>query len=94
LAHGRIETKCYEMIPSLLTLEPNEILSRWTDLQSIVKVTRTREFKKTCEKRQEISYYISSEHEMSRLKDAIKNHWSIENNLHHCLDVYFLQDAS
>jgi len=48
------------MIQSPLTLEPNEILSRWTDLQSIIKVTRTREFKKTGEKSQEISYYISS----------------------------------
>ncbi|HBJ76724.1 MAG TPA: ISAs1 family transposase, partial [Porphyromonadaceae bacterium] len=37
---------------------------------------------------------ITSEHEISRLKDAIRNHWSIKNNFHHCLDVYFLQDAS
>jgi len=28
------------------------------------------------------------------LKNAIRNHWSIKNNLNHCLDVYFLQDAS
>jgi len=47
LANGRIETKCYEIISSPLTLKPNEILSRWSDLQSIVKLTRTREFKKT-----------------------------------------------
>jgi len=31
---------------------------------------------------------------MSHLKDAIRNHWIIENNLNYCLDVYFLQDAS
>lgn len=39
-------------------------------------------------------YYISSSTESSLSRQSIRGAWEIENNLHHCLDVCFGQDAS
>lgn len=94
LGHGRIETRCYESIVSPLSLEDNPILSRWAGLQSIHRVSRKREDKKTGKCSFEQVYYISSSSDLPRIREVIRNHWAIENKLHYCLDVFLGQDAS
>ena len=94
LSHGRIETRRYESILNPLALESNEVLTRWKGLKSIHKVVRKRQDKKSGKASEEVVYYISSSTESSLLRQSIRGHWAIENNLHHCLDVYLGHDAS
>lgn len=94
LSHGRIETRRYESILNPLEVEENEILSRWFALRSVHKVTRIREDKKSGKRSEETSYYISSSEDLPRLRQAIRGHWAIENQLHYCLDVFLGQDVS
>lgn len=94
LSHGRIETRRYESILNPLEIEANEVLTRWKGLRSIHKVVRKRRDKKSDKTSEEVAYYISSLTDLSLLKQAIRGHWAIENKLHHCLDVYFGDDAS
>lgn len=63
----------------------------WPNIKSIalIESTRTTKSKTTFEKR----YYVSSlEGDAHKMAKAIRQHWSIENNLHWRLDVTFNED--
>lgn len=66
--------------------------AQWSGLQTVVKVVRTRHlWNKTT---QEVMFYLSSlPPNAQKLGQAIRQHWSIENQLHWVLDVTFNQDA-
>jgi predicted transposase YbfD/YdcC len=66
--------------------------SQWSGLQTIVKVVRTRHlWNKTT---QEVMFYLSSlPADAQKIGFAIRQHWSIENQLHWVLDVTFNEDA-
>lgn len=66
--------------------------TQWSGLQTIVMVVRTRHlWNKTT---QEVMFYLSSlPPDAQRLGKAIRQHWSIENQLHWILDVTFGEDA-
>ena len=66
--------------------------SQWSGLQTIVKVVRTRHlWNKTT---QEVMFYLSSlPPDAQKIGLAIRQHWSIENQLHWVLDVTFNEDA-
>jgi predicted transposase YbfD/YdcC len=68
-------------------------LARWQDCQTVVVVWRRREtWQKTTT---EIQFYLTSlPPEAERLMALIRTHWSIENQLHWCLDVVFQEDQS
>lgn len=72
-----------------MALESNKVLIRWKGLKSIHKVVHKRQYKKSGKASEEEVYYISSSTERSLLRQSIRGYWAIENNLHHCLDVYF-----
>lgn len=66
--------------------------SQWSGLQTLVRVVRTRHLWNKIQK--EVMFYISSlPPEAQRLGKAIRQHWSIENQLHWVLDVTFGEDA-
>ena len=88
-SHGDIETRRYESILNPLELENNEVLTRWKGLKSIHKVVRKRRDKKSGKTSEEMAYYISSSTESSLLRQSIRGHWAIENNLHHCFRCIF-----
>lgn len=94
LGHGRIETRIIESILAPLELEASRILSRWSGLASIHRVTRIREDKKTGKQSREQGYYISSGKDLGQIRKVIREHWAIENKLHYMLDVYMGQDLS
>ena len=87
-AHGRKESRRYITLPVDYFKELKE---EWSDIQSVVKVIRTRTLKG--ETSEEINYYISSHSYLSEhLIVAIRKHWHVENCLHWQLDVSFDED--
>ena len=66
--------------------------SKWKNLRSLLRVEakRTVDGQTSCE----YHYYISSlpADDPKRLLGYIRGHWSVENNLHWCLDISFADD--
>jgi predicted transposase YbfD/YdcC len=88
--HGRIETRTCEVIDNLTFLDDKE---DWKDLETIVRIRSYREDKKTGKASTTFRYYISSLDANAQLiNKSIRDHWSIENNLHWNLDVIFKED--
>lgn len=87
-AHGRIEYRLVRALP--LGELPPRIEATWRDLNTAVLVERIRaEDKVTLDR----AYYLTSHPADPKLLAArIRGHWSIENQLHHCLDVSFAED--
>jgi len=89
--HGRIETRKVWVTDELSWLKQ---ACHWPGLKSLVAIESEREVigrGVSVERR----YYISSlEPDAAALARAIRGHWSIENSLHHVLDVSFNEDDS
>lgn len=88
--HGREEERtCYTLSANKLS---KEVRAQWKDLNKIIKIESIRTIKSV--KSTESRYYISSR-KASALKfnQLVRQHWSIENNLHWHLDVTFKEDA-
>lgn len=85
--HGRIETRRCEVFAKDIRIDDE---NRWKSLQSVVKITATRETatKTSVEER----YYISSLETSSPFNKYIRSHWSVENSLHWTLDMVFRED--
>jgi len=89
--HGRIETRrlwCTSDIDWLPGLE------QWKGLRSVavVECVRGIDGQTSVERR----YYLSSlpGDDAAKLLDAVRGHWSVENQLHWSLDVSFGEDES
>ena len=87
-AHGRMEYRLVRAMP--LGALPASIKAPWTDLKTVVQVDRVRSAEALTVHR---AYYVTSHRADPKLLAArIRGHWSIENQLHHCLDVTFGED--
>jgi predicted transposase YbfD/YdcC len=90
--HGRVETRTCEVIDDLRFFDEKE---RWTKLKSIVRITSERYNKSTKQTSSETRYYITSlEADAAKINNAVRKHWTVENNLHWTLDVIFKEDES
>lgn len=87
---GRIEKRvCY--VENRLELLDD--LSEWTHLKAIVMVEASRE--KDGKISTESRFYLSSlQANVKEFNQLVRNHWSIENQLHWKLDVVFQEDMS
>jgi predicted transposase YbfD/YdcC len=87
--HGRQETRTYVIFPAPETVDPDGV---WRDLSAVgMAITESTDSQGHC--RLEARYYILSV--LLRAKEfaeAVRGHWSIENNLHWQLDVSFRED--
>ena len=97
LDHGRIEERVADVLPA--SLLPKKMRDRWVGLEDgcIVQYLTRCTNKKTGETTTQIKRAVSSirwdnEHADVILATALRQHWSIENNLHWTLDVAFRQD--
>jgi predicted transposase YbfD/YdcC len=71
----------------------NILINKWPDLGSFVRVHSIR--KTLNGDSEEVRYYMTSlQTEVEEVARAIRAHWSIENQLHHVLDVTFKEDQS
>jgi predicted transposase YbfD/YdcC len=86
--HGRHEERYATVIYGPQGLPPE-----WPDVAAVVLVGREREVKG--ERTDTAHYYITSlRGTASELGRLIRRHWSVENELHWCLDVAFREDAN
>ena len=90
--HGRIEVRTCSILNDFELIDH---IDKWEGLKTIVKIDSKRTIKNTMETQEETRYYISSlEVTPERMLAIIRQHWSIENELHWCLDVVFNEDNS
>lgn len=92
-AHGRIETRRVWTTSQIDWL--GEEQARWSGLRSVAVVESKREASPK-EESYERRYYIRSlpGTDARVTANAIRGHWSIENQLHYILDVSFAEDQS
>jgi len=87
-AHGRLERRIAHVLP--IGKLPANVSAPWADMKSIVRVDRIRVTNNVSLAR---AYYISSHSPKSKgLAARIRDHWKVENQLHHILDVSFGDD--
>ena len=89
--HGRLETRTIAVTDDIGWLHERH---DWPGLNSILAVTLCQ---KSGQKiREDTRYFISSlkANDQLRLANAVRAHWSIENNLHWVLDVAFDEDRN
>ena len=87
--HGRTEKREYRLLTDIGWLEQK---SEWSGLKALGMV-RSTVTEKT-ETHEYTRYFITSLTDLSEFADSVRKHWSIENQLHWCLDVIFHEDAS
>lgn len=90
--HGRVEYRCCRVLPVGDYVVERE---QWAGLKTLVQTQSRVTDKKTGKESAEVRYFISSlEPDASQIANAVRAHWSVENNLHWCLDVIFNEDGS
>ncbi len=89
--HGRIETRRVWTTDQLDWLKQ---AADWPGIKSVVVVESKREVIGQSPSTERRYYITSREPDAEQLAWAIRGHWSIENGLHHVLDVSFHEDDS
>jgi predicted transposase YbfD/YdcC len=89
--HSRIEVRQYYLSKNVSWLMQ---LQDWPGLKSIMYYSLHTEDVNTGKTTDEKYCYISSITDAELCADAVRGHWSIENQLHWHLDVNFLEDST
>lgn len=92
--HGREETRTYRAVSA--SEIDTKLTTSYAAIAQIIEVQRLRrETRKNELATTETHYYITSlSSELEVVAGKIRDHWAIENSLHHVLDVSFGEDDS
>jgi predicted transposase YbfD/YdcC len=86
----RLETREISVLP---VPKNNAVFKRWTGLETIGCIYRSREINGQLGESQ--SFFITSlPCKVRAIGEHIRSHWGIESSQHHVLDVTFTEDAS
>lgn len=93
--HGRKEERnC--IVVSYGDIMQRMFKNKFVGLKSVVGILSRRTIVATGETSEETRYYITSlsNNDPERIANAIRQHWTVENNLHWQLDITFREDES
>jgi predicted transposase YbfD/YdcC len=87
--HGRQETRSYAIFPKPDSVDPEGL---WRDLSAVGIATSQRVDTQGRQSLETRYYILSRSITAQEFAEAVRGHWSIENNLHWQLDVSFRED--
>ncbi len=88
--HGRIEKRVCDVYNNGML---DRMFKDWQGLSGIVRVRSYRKEVASGKESEDVRYFITSLGlDAQRISECIREHWSIENNLHWQLDVTFRED--
>lgn len=88
--HGRVEERQCRVADAGWLAERHR---EWKGLRSLAAITEKRIDKKSGKESRETRFFIASlDPDPKAIRDAVRSHWGVENNLHWTLDVIFDED--
>jgi predicted transposase YbfD/YdcC len=90
-SHNRVEARKFYLSKNVSWLVQ---LAGWKGLKSLILYSTRTEDINSGKVTEETYCYISSFTDVALCADAIRGHWSVENQLHWHLDVNFFEDAT
>lgn len=89
--HGRTSSRQFTVL-STEKIKDDKSRHFYAGCQQLIRVIRRHKPKGKKAKVSKHYYITSLADDLSRLKQVIRDHWSVENKLHHTLDVLFRED--
>ncbi|MDO4272010.1 MAG: ISAs1 family transposase [Candidatus Saccharibacteria bacterium] len=86
-SHNQVERRCYYRVTARCGKD------EWAKLKSFICFEKHTQDIVTGKETHECRFYISSLSDIRLIAEAIRGHWSVENNLHWHLDYSFSEDA-